>query len=167
MKGSDPEFCEALHLARSFFPESQAFLQPNVGVDWEAFLGAMQLADYAVDHSCDPARPEDTPDLGLAKRGGLNGNGREIYQRLLQHSGLLPRGRAVVIPDAIGASSWSTETCPPFVCDADAVAHRISETPFFGRNRNSLFIYESGAALLVDHDDRVHWSRSRLCCTDA
>lgn len=161
MKGDDPEFVLAHRLAVKFFPESKAFL-PGQGLHWDAFLGAMMRAEYAVDSSCSAVRKPANPDLGLAAKGGLQGRDDEIYQRLLAHAAISPTGRAVIVPDAIGIQGWSTEECPPFVCDSQTVPTRLRGATCFGSARDTLFIFESGEAMLLDHDERFHWARSRI-----
>lgn len=162
MKGIDPAFIEAARLAKKFFPESKAFIQENVGLAWDAFLGAMRVADYWADYSCDPFRQPSDPDLGLAHKGGLEGDDAAVYVRLLSHAEMAPSGRAVVVLDAIGAQGWSLEECPPFICDSRMVAERLREVVCFGQSRDIIFAFESGEALLVDHDERVHWARSKI-----
>jgi len=150
MTSDAPEFLEAIRLIRKFFPESQRFISEETGLAWDAFVGAMMAADYHCDHSCDALRNFGAPDLGLATRGGLSGGDAEIYLRLLAHAGFAPTGRAV-------------EKCLPSVCHSRSVAARLRETPSFSLGtRDTLFVFESGEALLIDHDERVHWSKSHL-----
>lgn len=162
MRGNDPDFLEAKRLVLKFFPESVGFNTSDVGLDWNAFLGAMMSADYTTDYSCDPFRNPNDPDLGLSEIGGLEGQESEVYLRLLSHTGLNPAGRSVVVPDALGRTGWSIEECPPFVCAVKTVPERLDEMSFFHQSRDSLFVYESGEALLIDHDCRVHWARSQI-----
>lgn len=161
MKGDDPELLEATRLATKFFPQAKAFISNETGLAWESFLSAMMTADYHADYACDPYRRETDPDLGFTRCGGMDGTDDEVYSRLLNHTRLIPAGRAVVVPDAIGRGDWTTENCPPFICHSDRVAERLAETPCFGSGRNTLFVFENGLALLIDHDERVHWARSR------
>ena len=161
MKGTDPEFLEAARLIRKFFPESKSCITDEVGLDWDAFLGAMQTVEYAADYSCDPFRNPDDPDNGLSEQGGLEGNATEIYKRLLTHTSLNPNGRAVVVPDALGRTGWSIEECPPFACSTNTICGRLNEITFFGQSHDSIFVYESGEARLIDHHNRVHWARSQ------
>jgi len=162
MTSDAPEFLEAMRLIHKFFPESQRFISEKTGLDWDVFGGAMMAADYHSDHSCYPFRDPDSPDLGLASKGGLSGDDAEIYLRLLAHSGFAPIDRVVVVPDAFGLGS-STDECPPFVCHSKTVAARLRETQSFSLGtRDTLFVFESGEAILIDHDERVHWSKSRL-----
>lgn len=162
MKGADPAFVETARLVRKFFPESTAYIPNNVGLDWDLFLGAMMTANYAADYSCYAFRNPTNPDLGLAQSGGLEGEEDVVYSRLLSHAKLTPSGRAVVIPDALSLKGWSIEECPPFVCAAPTVPQRISEIACFGQSHDTIFVFESGEALLVDHDERVHWARSNV-----
>lgn len=162
MKGSDPAFVEASRLARKFFPESTSFLTDDSGLAWDSFLGAMMVADYQADYSCYPFSDPSSPDLGLSIKGGLEGSDIEIYLRLLSHSEIAPTGRALVVLDAIGTQGWSMEDCQPFVCDSRKVPERIHELGCFGKSRDTIFIFESGEALLIDHDDRIHWARSKI-----
>lgn len=159
MKGSDPEYVEAIRLALKFFPEAKGFVSLATGLHWDAFLGAMKTAKLGEDYSCDPLHNGSVID-SLASKGGLEGNEEEIYARLLKQANLQPQGRAVVIPDAIGYSDQSIENCRPFICHSRTVSKRLQEISCFATGRNSIFIFESGAALLIDHDDRVYWAQS-------
>ena len=162
MKGNDPEFLEAARLVRKFFPESSSFIPEGIGLDWDSFLGGMMTANYEADYSCYLFRNSTDPEQGLAQKGGLDGEEGEVYQRLLSHTKMTPSGRAVVILDAIGETGWSTEECPPLICASPTVPKRISEFACFGQSRDTIFVFESGEALLVDHDNRVHWARSNV-----
>ena len=162
MKGDDPEFQEAIRLIHKFFPEAKNWISAEVGLDWDAFLGAMQSADYTADYSCYPFRNPTDPDRGLAEQGGLDGRQSEVYLRLLKQAGWNPRGRVVVVPDALGRTGWSLEACPPFICTSERVPERLGEIEFFHKSRDAMFVFESGEALLIDHDNRVHWARSRM-----
>ncbi len=162
MKGDDPEFIEATRLTLKFFPESRGFISSDTGLDWDSFLGAMMIADYRADYSCYPFRDTADPDLGLASKGGLDGDANDVYIRLLEHTSLMPNGRAIVVLDAIGRTGNSTEECPPFVSHCRTVPDRLKGTACFGLSRDTIFIFESGSAILIDHDDRVHWAQSRI-----
>ena len=162
MRGDDPEFIEATRLALKFFPESRAFISSDTGLDWDPFLGAMMAANYNADYSCYPFRDPTDPDLGLASKGGLDGDAGDVYLRLLDHTSLAPNGRAIAVLDAIGRSGHSTEECRPFVSHSRTLPDRLKEIPCFGQSRDTIFIFESGSAILIDHDDRVHWAQSRI-----
>ena len=162
MNGDAPEFIEAIRLARQFFPESRGFISTETGIDWDSFLGAMMTADYQFDHSCDPFSAATIPASSLASKGALDGESDDVYLRLLDHSAVVPLGRAVVIPDAIGLGDHSTENCLPFVCHSRTVSERLRGGAYFSGSRDTIFIFESGSAILVDHDDRVHWACSRI-----
>lgn len=167
MKGNDPEFVEALRLALKFFPESQSFLTSETGLDWDAFLGAMMVGNYSADYSCYPSREPSDPDFGFAAHGGFDRDDDVVYRDLLNHAGITPSGRAIVVLDAIGQTGQSTEDCPPFICHSRVVPERLTEIPCFGQCRDVIFIFESGEALSVDHDDRIHWSTSRENAPDS
>lgn len=162
MQGNDRQFLEAIRLIRKFFPEAASFICDETGTAWELVLEAMQTADYHADYSCDPFRRSTDPDLGLAHQGGLEGLDDEVYERLLLHTVVNPEGRVVVLPDAISAGDWSYDPCLPFVCHSSKVSRRLCEASCFAGDRNTVFVFENGHALLVDHDGRVHWSRSRI-----
>lgn len=162
MKGNDAAYLEALRLVWKFFPESKGFNTPVVGLDWDRCVGAMQSANYSADYSCYVCRLQTDPDLGFAQKGGLIGSDAEVYKRLLAHAAFTPSGRVVVVPDAIGCSSWCDEDNLPFVCAATSVPERLEERSCFGVTRDTLIVFESGEALLVDHDERVHWARSNI-----
>ncbi|MFN3148241.1 hypothetical protein [Bremerella sp.] len=161
MNGDAPEFIEATRLTLKFFPEALDYISIETGLDWEAFLSAMMQADYGADFSCDPYRRDTDPDLGLARLGAIDGTDREVYERLLKHSGLTTAGRAVVVPDAIGRDCSSSDECLPLVCHSARVPERLAEVPCFGGGRNTMIVFENGTALLIDHNDHVHWAKSR------
>lgn len=162
MNKEAPELLEATRLALKFFPEAKAFILIETGLAWEPFLSAMMVADYHADFSCDPYRRDTDPDLGFARRGGMEGTDGEVYTRLLRHTGLKPAGRAVVVPDAIGQGGRSTENCLSFVCHSNRVPERLAEAPCFGLGQDTLLVFENGLALLFDHDLRIHWAKSRV-----
>lgn len=162
MKESHPEPVELLRLVQTFFPEAKPYLQSGLGLEWDGFLGAMKLADYAADYSCDPFREPGSPDFGLARIGGFEGDDAAVYRRLLSHARLAPSGRVVVIPEGLTTNGGMSATCQPFVCAAESASDRLREHPCLGRALEMIFIFESGEALLVDHDYRVHWARSKI-----
>jgi hypothetical protein len=163
MQGDDPQFLEAVRLARKFFPESKGYIFDETGMDWDSFGLAMQTADYQADYSCDPFRHPTSPDLGLLKKGGLDGDEAEVYQRLLEHTGFTPQGRALIVFDAIGLEGWSLDACLPIACHSSTVPERLKDQNCFKQgHREMIFIYESGEAILIDHDNRVHWAKSRI-----
>lgn len=162
MKSSDPEVLEVTRLVLKFFPEARAYFQSNDAILWELFCGAMQTATFAMDDSCDPYSRSADPIRRFADTRGFDGDDEDIYLRLLAHTGINPKGRAVVMPDAIGASSWSHDIPRPFVCHSRTVPERLREIRVFGSGNNTLFVFESGEAILVDHDDRIYWARSRM-----
>lgn len=162
MKGNNPKFIDAIALAMEFFPESVPFIGPSVGFQWDAFLGAMKMAHYEADYSCYPFRNLADPDRGLAAKGGLNGTDAAVYSRLLAHVELCAKGRVIVVPDALGLEGWSDEECLPFVCDSQSIREQIDRQSCFATSRDTIIVFESGEAILVDHDERVHWARSRI-----
>jgi len=113
---------------------------------------------------CDPHTPG--PDLGLRVSGGVSGTEYEVYQRLLAHTGFMPKGRVVVVPDMVWSS---TEERPPFVCDTETLLIRLHERDatdqtclVFDGSSDSLFVYETGEVLLLDHDQRLFWAQSKV-----
>ena len=169
MKWNDPEFLEAIRLIRKFFPESKAVISNDLGLHWDVFLSAMKLADWSEDSSCDPFCRTTTPEMTLAQVGGMDGTEAEIYDRLLGLSGFSPMGRAAVVPDTLGWGE-SSEDRLPFVCAAAKLGERLreiddSESPryVFGTgSSDTLVVFESGEALLANHDERFFWAKSRL-----
>lgn len=161
MKGNDPEFLAAARTIREIFPESKGHITDSVGLDPDAFLGAMQIAYYSADYSCCVFRLPTDPDLGLALKGGLHGSDFDVVIRLLTHAGISPRGQVVIIPDAIGRNNWSTEDRPPFICNMQELGLVFSQANCFRGTNDTILVFGSGEAILVDHDDRVHWARSK------
>ncbi len=157
-----PEVMEALRLINKFFPESKGFLTNETGIGIWNFISAMKLAEFGADFSCEPYGVPPGPDLGLSQKGGLDGDVKAVFARLLDHAGFSPSGRCVIIPDALGYKGWSQENLKPIVCHHKMAAQRIDELEFclFDHSHDSLFIFESGEALAVDHDNRVYWAKS-------
>ena len=169
MKWNDPEFLEAIRLTRKFFPESQAVVSTELGLHWDDFLGVMKWTDWGEDSSCDPFCRTTTSEMTLARDGGIDGTEVETLDRLLALTGYSPSGRVVVIPDALGRGE-STEDRLPFVCSAIKLRERLqefdeSDAPrhvFTTGSSDTLLVFESGEALLVNHDERVFWAKSTL-----
>jgi len=164
MDGSDPEFVEALRLTLKFFPEASRYLSLETGLQWDLFSCAMGDAEYWHDSSCEenPYSPEDRCG-DFIKTGGFYDDNEVVYERLLKHVDFHPEGRAVVIPDALGTRGSSMDDCRPFVCHSRTVSSRLQEhPPIFSWGNDVIFVFESGEAILVDHDNRVTWAKSRV-----
>ena len=164
MYGNCAEFMEALRLIRQFFPEAKATLQSHTGVDFYAFLQAMQYTSLKQDSSCNVFRHSIEPVGQWANLGGFAGTDAEIYARLLAYTGFKPQGRVVVVPDALNTRTVSRENNLPFVCRAQTLSMRLSEVSsntIFGNAHESLLVYESGEAIAIDHDDRLFWAKSK------
>ena len=165
MNGNSAEFLEALRLIRQFFPEAKATLQSHIGVDFYAFLQAMQYTSLQQDSSCNVFRHSIESVGQWANLGGFSGTNVEIYTRLLAYTGFKPHGRVVVVPDALSIRSVSLDHCPPFICLAQTLPMRLSEASsnvtFGSSHRDTLLVYESGEAIAIDHDDRLFWTKSK------
>jgi hypothetical protein len=156
----EPEIREAIRLINKFFPESKGFVTAQMGISIWNFVQAMKLGDFQEDYSCEPFGVPPGPALGLDKKGGFQGDDDIIFARLLSHAGFSPSGRCVIIPDAIGRG-WSTASLKPIICDQKMAGQRIAELDcLFNQSDDSLFIFESGEAMAVDHDHRFYWSTS-------
>jgi|GEM_PF-2396199 len=177
MNGNDPEFIEAIRLIRKFFPESKRYISDQTGLDWCSFLNALRDgATFGEDWSCDlfgiPGFTIMIPEPSFSDRGGIEGSEGEVFLRILNHIGFTPTGRAVVVPDAMSITETATEDRHPFVCSANRVAERLDEMVHVdhisGCNRpyvfdglsDSIFVFESGEAFLLQHDIRLFWARS-------
>ena len=177
MEWDDPEFFEAIRLIRKFFPESRGYISSTQGIDWCHFLMAMEAAEFYHDCSCDPFWVDHAdlsiPEVSLAMKGAIDGEESDIYARLIEHAGFSPQGRVVVVPDALGAGGGSIEDRRPFVCASRTLPIRLEEyqgkkspqgypaRPVFDGSSDSIFVYESGEAMLLQHDLRFFWARSR------
>ncbi|MEN7552006.1 hypothetical protein AAG747_29090 [Rapidithrix thailandica] len=158
-------FEEALRLIHKFFPESRSVFSKERGMDIYNFVAAMKFCDCKLDVSCDPFGIPSKPDLGLNKKGGFNGEYDIIFERLLNHANFLPSGRCVIIPDTINENAWSKHPVIPIVCDWKMAGQRIKELEsgdlFRATSFDSLFVFESGEAMGVDHDNRFFWAKSK------
>ena len=169
MNHPSPQTIEACRLVRKFYPESKATIQAERPFGAYDLVTAMSWgADYHVDFSCEAVpHLKNPPDLGLAARGGVcDDDDDAIYVRLLAHTCFSPTGRVVIFPD-----DWPREEREPFVCHSRTAIERIREfginsqstTPcFFDNCSDIMFVYESGEAMILDHDQRFFWSRSKL-----
>ncbi len=169
MNWDDPEYLQAIRLVRKFFPESQAVASFETGLDWADFVLAMTWADCQRDSSCDPFSDSTVPEMTLASKGGTEGLEAEVYTRLLAHTGFSPTGRVVVIPQTLERGGWSLEDRLPFICHSQTLLERLREFDsmdidrvVFNGNSDTLLVYESGQALLVNHDDCFFWAKSKI-----
>jgi hypothetical protein len=162
MKGSDPEFVEAARLIREFFPETAATATPEAGLTWETLWLAMSWCDFHLDCTC--VEKGATGDVSrLYELGGVEGTDEVVYLRILRLTGFQPSGRVVVIPDSLGPTSRSLDIDPPFVCHSRTLAERLRERDgLFGCGNDTLIVFESGEAIVVNHDSYVCWSKSKL-----
>ncbi|MEZ4382715.1 MAG: hypothetical protein R3A79_15365 [Nannocystaceae bacterium] len=143
---------EAIRLIRAFFPESRAVVSQAQGIPWQPLLEAMTWAEWG-----------EVRDLELA------GSDADVYAELLARAGIAPRGRVVFVPEAEDAR-WLPRLPAPVICDAQALPRRLAELAaalhegalFGGALHDSVFVYESGEALLLNHDARLWWARSKL-----
>lgn len=160
MRWNDSEFLQAIRLIRKFFPESKSFIREDKPLSNESLVAAMSIAELKMDFSCDDYGIPEGPDLGFRQFGGFEGSDVEIYQRILKHTGFLPKGRVVFVPDCV---EWSKEDKSPFVCHVDTLPIRIGELEYLFYDCNdSAFVYESGEAVVVDHDNRLFWAKSKI-----
>lgn len=169
MDWNTPEIVETRRLIRKFFPESCATVHLDRPMGVYDLVTAMSWAIHFEDFSCEPAPYlESPPDLGLKDRGGVWGDDESIYERLLKHTGFLPAGRVVIIPD--DCCTWGRT---PIVCHSRTAIERVrefSETysgdsqckQFFDNISDIMFVYESGEAMVLDHDQRFFWAKSKL-----
>ncbi|WP_166832111.1 hypothetical protein [Thalassoroseus pseudoceratinae] len=165
-----PEVAETRRLIRKFFPESRATVHLDRPMGVYDLVTAMSWAtDYFADFSCEP-NPylEAPPDLGLEDRGGVWDDDDSIYKRLLEHTGFSPTGRVVIIPD-----DYCTFDRTPIVCHSRTAIQRVREFSatysgdskckcFFDNLSDIIFVYESGEAMVLDHDQRFFWAKSKL-----
>lgn len=163
-----PQTTEARRLIRKFFPESEATIRLGEPLGVYDLVTAMSWGNaYHADYSCEQ-NPflENPPDLGLAKLGGVWDEDDKIYLRLLDHTCFTPSGRVVIFPD-----TFPSEGREPFVCHSRKALERIQEFKnnpqlkiphFFDNCSDILFVYESGEAMELDHDQRFYWAKSKL-----
>lgn len=158
----NPETEEAIRLINKFFPESKGFVTNEKGLAIYEFVTSMKLGNFHSDFSCDSFGNPPGPDTGLFKRGGFEGDYKAIFERLLEHTGFTPRGRCVIVPDASGGGR-SIQMINIIVCDHKRVGERLDEIDdIFDGCADSIFVFESGEAMAVDHDLRFFWSKSLI-----
>ena len=171
MRANDPEFLEAIRLIRKFFPESKPFVSVESGLAWDHFVGAMMKADFGMDDSLDPTKGTEAAENALASKALTTMGDAEIFLMLLEHAGFTPTGRAVVVPDTLGFAGSSIEERKPFVCNSGTLVERLEESDknevelpirFFDGASDTIIVFESGEALLVNHDDHFFWAKSRI-----
>lgn len=156
------ECIEVVRLINKFFPESKGYIQKDTGISFYGMIQAMEVADFKTDYSCDPFSDTKESDLELIHKGGFEGGNNEIFKRLIKHTGFFPKGRVVVVPDALGKGQ-SVEDVTPFVCSVETLPVRLSERDsFFNELHDIVFVFESGETICIDHDLRVFWGMSRI-----
>lgn len=161
IKECTPETLEAVRLINKFFPESKGFINAEQGIQVYEFVRAMKLTNPQQDFSCDSHNtiPQNISP-SLEDKGGFCGDAETILARLLEHSGFTPSGRCLIIPDALGKGS-SDVKYNPIVCDCKKLTERVEELDcMFDNMSDSIFVFESGEAFVVDHDLRFFWAKS-------
>jgi len=160
----NPEFHEAIRLVREFFPETKPYISYEQGLGFQGIITAMRLGEFYEDFSCDTCAVKYTHEPNFYTKGGFDRNDNEAYMDLLEYSGFNVSGRVIIIPDAIGNGSW-TEThgnCYPIICSSKIASQRLEEREvIFNGSADSVFVYESGHIIAVDHDSKIFWSKSK------
>lgn len=165
MDWNSPPFVESRRLIRKFFPECRAVIALDEQIDVFSFIDAMSWAGISRDDSCDPCPLDGAPDLGLLSLGGVDDADDVVYARLLQHASFSPSGRVVIIPDV-----YCTPGREPIICHSRSAIDRIREFEdtytertawLFDNCSDSIFVYESGEAMVLTHDQRFFWAKSK------
>ena len=153
----DEEFCEPLRLIRKFFPESKARVTDFENLSVWDFLAAMEFVGLAVDFSYEPFGIPPGHRGDFAAKVDDRWNNEEVYRIVLEHTEFAPSGRVVILRGDRRASSNY------IVCDSRAAASRLAELDgrLLSAGDDWLFVYESGEAFVIDHDNRLYWARSR------
>lgn len=182
MNNSKNEYDEACRLAFKFFPEASRICQKEKGLYWQDFLLAMNSADLSLDWSCDPYSPGNCSSMRefheeykikseamFSSTGGFEGTDEDIYCRLLEHIGLSPSGRVIVISEATSRDYWPQKGHFILICDSSRIPERFREMEdspetksCFISGDDALFVFESGSAILIDHDERIFWANSKI-----
>ena len=150
-------------MVNKFFPESKGYVSKETGLDFGNFILAMKLGNFNCDYSCEVYGIPPGPDLGLAHKGGFDGEYGTVYLRLLEHANFHPEGRCIIVPDVLGFNYGSHTLEKPFICDQKMVGVRLEELDnFFDESCDILIVFESGEALAIDHDHRFFWSKSKI-----
>ncbi|MEM7557835.1 MAG: hypothetical protein AAF394_01805 [Planctomycetota bacterium] len=170
MASKTTDLYETRRLIRKFFPESRATVHLDRTTRVDDLVTAMSWTTYFEDFSCEGAPYlRSPPDLGLRNRGGVwDDDDAGIYQRLLAHTAFSPSGRVLMMPDDTGTSGRT-----PVVCHSTVATDRIREFPdsysgdsqckqFFDNISDIIFVFESGEAMVLDHDQRFFWAKSKL-----
>jgi len=133
---------EAIRLARKFFPESKRWVSEEQGIHWGEFIRALN------------SRALDLPyDEGISF--------------ILSRFPNPPSGRVIVIPESFSKGATMLNDLLPFICRVGSLSQRLMEywedlRPFWNGVNDSIFIFESGEAFVIDHDLRLWWATSRI-----
>ncbi|MBB6050173.1 hypothetical protein [Armatimonas rosea] len=163
MTGDCPEFIEAIRLTRDFFPEAKPYISLERGLHWDHLWQALLDAGARMDFSCDSGchRPGEHALVHKLHRPEVVSDD-EIYRVLLEHTGFSPTGRVVVIPDASWRPGFVPSARLPFVCSSQTVATRLHEyDDLFFQGNDTVFVFESGEAFLLNHDEKFIWAKSK------
>ncbi|KXX67852.1 hypothetical protein [Flammeovirga sp. SJP92] len=159
-------YSESIRLIHKYFPESKSTFTKELGIGIYNFITSMKFCDFNLDLSC--THGGSVQEFELSEKGGFIGDNDKVYQRLLLHSGFKPEGRCVIIPDVVSENDWESYSVIPIICDSDMVGRRLLELEtdsnyeiFDGSSFDTLFVFESGEAMGVDHDNRFFWAKSK------
>ena len=165
---------EAIRLARKFFPESKRWVSEEQGIHWGEFIRALvDSGDGGYDVSHDCWTPDS--DFGLSEWKGVSlVNSRALdlpYDEgisfILSRFPNPPSGRVIVIPESFSKGTTVLNDLLPFICKVGSLSKRLMEywddlRPFWNGVNDSIFIFESGEAFVIDHDLRLWWATSRI-----
>ena len=160
---------ECRRLIRKCYPDCTATVHVNKPMCAYALVTAMSWGLHDTDYSCEacPRETRSASDKDLASQGGVwDNDDSTIYQRLLDRAGFSPTGRAVILPD-----DYCTFGRAPIVCDSRTASERVFEfsdknagdaqcSVLFDNISDIVFVYESGEAMVLDHDQRFFWGKS-------
>ena len=72
-----------------------------------------------------------------------------------------------MIPESFSKGTTVLNDLLPFICKVGSLSKRLMEywedlRPFWNGVNDSIFIFESGEAFVIDHDLRLWWATSRI-----
>ncbi len=159
----DGRYDESKRLILKFFPELTDWLGESSSISLDGFVMGCRSVGVQCDNSY-----VDSPNLPgthaqLRSSEALEGSDEEIYLKILKYTGFSPSGRVVFIPDTDNFQN----VYRPIICNSQTLPSRLRELDanpnapcFFNSSHDTVVVYETGQAWLLNHDNWLFWASS-------
>ncbi|MEL6342163.1 MAG: hypothetical protein AAFV53_03460 [Myxococcota bacterium] len=123
-----------------------------------AMINAMFFVNIARDYSCEAfGIPPGFRGTLASKIWSENSSNVDLFKIFLEHTSFLPSGRMVFVFSGF----WDPTH---LICHTRTASQRLKELEddgiYLDSAEDCLFVFESGEAIVSDHDNRLFWARS-------